>query len=817
MEDILIGVVDRTITVFIPDPASTDGSGKTGLAHTDMTVSYTRVETDNDVVVTDVTSSLSALTNLTDAHADWGWKEVSSTLAPGLYRLDIADAVFASGAWYAVVYVMVTTSAAAATPKAFKLVAYNPLDGVRLGLTALPNANADAPGGLPISDAGGLDLDALNANVSSLLTNSNVIASGTIGATGNDTTNLHLDGLTFGEDEINDLLIRIYDVSASEYHARWIETWTLSGGELATVATLPFTPQASTDTYTIYAIRRNVDAVKIGANATAATNAATVFGGDFVDNYNTTANKWKADITHSNGVAIIDYDGTLAAVTADTDITFPATDAAGNSVPDDARYEYTILQLTGGTGAGQLMFLTTKTGTRKFAFVDAYTPVNPSTDTTYIVLGSWRSNVNQLSDDQTAADNAESFFDGTGYAGTNNVIPTVTTVTTTTNLTNAPTNGDLTATMKASVNTEVDTALADINLDHLVKIAVDTNFATTVHLDSVIGQIADNGTTATFDRTTDSLEVLGAATAPSAASIADAVWEEAIADHSGTVGSTAEALNAAGSAGDPWVTALPGAYGAGSAGYILGTNLNATISSRASQTSVDDIPTVAEFEARTIVAANYATASALDAVDNFVDTEIGTIITHLTDIKGATFSGATDSLEAIRDRGDSAWVTATGFSTLDAAGVRTAVGLASANLDTQLADLPTVAEFEARTLVAASYFDPATDTVANVTTVGSVTTKTGYSLAATGLDAVLIESGISAGAGLTNDTGTQLTSINARQAFSITISALGAVLAGAATSTITTKPAGKAAGNTRITATVDSDGNRSAITLKVPD
>lgn len=60
----------------------------------------------------------------------------------------------------------------------------------------------------------------------------------------------------------------------------------------------------------------------------------------------------------------------------------------------------------------------------------------------------------------------------------------------------------------AQVNTEVDTALADINLDHLVKVAVDTNFATTVHLDSVIGQLADNGTTATFDRTTDSQEAI---------------------------------------------------------------------------------------------------------------------------------------------------------------------------------------------------------------------------------------------------------------------------------------------------------------------
>ena len=41
---------------------------------------------------------------------------------------------------------------------------------------------------------------------------------------------------------------------------------------------------------------------------------------------------------------------------------------------------------------------------------------------------------------------------------------------------------------------------------------------------------------------------------------------------------------------------------------------------------------------------------------------------------------------------------------LDAAGIRTAVGLASANIDTQLADLPTVAEFEARTIVSADYF-----------------------------------------------------------------------------------------------------------------
>jgi hypothetical protein len=160
MEDILIGTTDRTVLVFVSDPASTTGAGKTGLAAAAVTVTYTRVETDNDVVHSDVTSSLTDLSALTDAHADWGWKEVSATLSKGLYRLDIADAVFAAGAWYAVVQVTITSGTAAATPKAFRLVSRNDLDGVRLGLTALPDAAADAAGGLPVSDAGGLDLDA---------------------------------------------------------------------------------------------------------------------------------------------------------------------------------------------------------------------------------------------------------------------------------------------------------------------------------------------------------------------------------------------------------------------------------------------------------------------------------------------------------------------------------------------------------------------------------------------------------------------------------------------------------------------------------
>lgn len=79
----------------------------------------------------------------------------------------------------------------------------------------------------------------------------------TIGATGNDATHLHLDGLLDADDELNDHLLVILDVSTGIYYTRWIQDWVLST-ELATVATLPFTPQNLTDTYWITSIRRDV-------------------------------------------------------------------------------------------------------------------------------------------------------------------------------------------------------------------------------------------------------------------------------------------------------------------------------------------------------------------------------------------------------------------------------------------------------------------------------------------------------------------------------------------------------------------------------
>ncbi len=182
---------------------------------------------------------------------------------------------------------------------------------------------------------------------------------------------------------------------------------------------------------------------------------------------------------------------------------------------------------------------------------------------------------------------------------------------------------------------------------------------------------------------------------------------------------------------------------------------------------IQDIPTNAEFNARTLAAANYFDP-ATDTVKLAAATHTGAVIptvTTVTNDVGISQTGAdkvwssasrtlsafgfsvtvgTNSdktgyslspagVQAIWDAATSALTTVGSIgkllidridaaitsrmatfsytAPLDAAGTRSAVGLASANLDTQLGDIPTNAEFNARTLPTGDYFNPATDDV----------------------------------------------------------------------------------------------------------
>lgn len=149
--EVLKGSTDVT-TYFVLRLAAT-GVEATGLTIANIDLQYTR----NRVAPTAKVDA-QALAATDTAHTDNFAIEIDATDQPGLYRVDWPDAAFASG----VDKVVLTVKCATVFTEHLQidLVNFNSQDGVRGGLTALPNAAADAAGGLPISDAGGLDLDA---------------------------------------------------------------------------------------------------------------------------------------------------------------------------------------------------------------------------------------------------------------------------------------------------------------------------------------------------------------------------------------------------------------------------------------------------------------------------------------------------------------------------------------------------------------------------------------------------------------------------------------------------------------------------------
>jgi hypothetical protein len=195
-----------------------------------------------------------------------------------------------------------------------------------------------------------------------------------------------------------------------------------------------------------------------------------------------------------------------------------------------------------------------------------------------------------------------------------------------------------------------------------------------------------------------------------------------------------------------WNEPLPGLYGAGTAAAIVGTNLNATVGSRSSHSAADV----------------WAVATR--------------VLTAGTNIALAKGTGVT------------------GFTDLDAAGVRTAVGLAVANLDTQLATI-------------AAYIDT------EVAAIKVVTDKIASALQSDGaggyqytvLALANAPSGGGGGGGATMaqifDTASTIDGGTFREAMRAVAAALAGNLAESADHTATTIKAFKAPATTRITAT----------------
>ena len=127
------GATSNIFQVFVRDSSSLTGGGLTGLAYntSSLTAYYHR---DTDTTAT----AISLVTMTVGTFTSGGFKEIDATNMPGWYQICPPDAAIASGAKTCAFHLKGATNMAP-LPFEVQLVAYDPDDAGRLGLTDLPN------------------------------------------------------------------------------------------------------------------------------------------------------------------------------------------------------------------------------------------------------------------------------------------------------------------------------------------------------------------------------------------------------------------------------------------------------------------------------------------------------------------------------------------------------------------------------------------------------------------------------------------------------------------------------------------------------
>ncbi len=240
--------------------------------------------------------------------------------------------------------------------------------------------------------------------------------------------------------------------------------------------------------------------------------------------------------------------------------------------------------------------------------------------------------------------------------------------------------------------------------------------------------------------------------------------------------------------GDPWATPLPGAYPTGTAGAILARNLDVAVSSRstfaggivAGVASPVNVGTILDKTGYTLTSSEHTSISADVA-------------------SGLTYQGYTNVRASRLDSLDAA--VSSRLAGLAYVTPPTAAQIASGVWEEPRTSHTTLSTFgsmlDAAITSRSTYAGGPVASVTAPVTVGTISDKTGFSLAASGLDAISVETGV-----------------NARQALSPILAAAAGTLVGAGTGTIVVKGGNVAA--TRITATTDNVGNRTTVSLTLP-
>lgn len=212
------------------------------------------------------------------------------------------------------------------------------------------------------------------------------------------------------------------------------------------------------------------------------------------------------------------------------------------------------------------------------------------------------------------------------------------------------------------VQSECNDALVALGLDHLVSASV---AGSDVVDNSIIAKLVSKESTADWDdyvNTTDSLEAIrdrgdaawttgGGGSAPTAAAVADAVWDEAASGHtsSGTFGKyLADVLTD---------TAEIGSAGAGLTAVPWNSSWDSEVQSECN-------------DALVALGLDHLISASVAGSDVADDSIIAKLVSKESTADWDDYVNTTDSLQAIRDRGDSAWITA---SVVTAAAIADAV------------------------------------------------------------------------------------------------------------------------------------------------
>ncbi len=188
------------------------------------------------------------------------------------------------------------------------------------------------------------------------------------------------------------------------------------------------------------------------------------------------------------------------------------------------------------------------------------------------------------------------------------------------------------------------------------------------------------------------VNVTASDSAPTAAEVADAVLEEAVADHSGTAGSLAERM-----------TRIPDVAPDAEGGLLVIGSVVGSLDEIAGAAFAEEDHALDTLLDETEVEAKVNDALVALGLDHFVsaamtgaDVADDSFAAQLVSASGTAdwddYDNTAESSQALRDRGDAAWITAAGFATAVVCTEGRLSELDAGNLPTDIAAVPTTSE-----------------------------------------------------------------------------------------------------------------------------